>query len=177
MEVADKIVVMDRGRIAQVGTVETVYEKPASPFVFEFLGNANVLAVDVKGREVFLPGSARPLVTDAIHESGAGSLYVRPVDLRVGSADQPGLEVIVDEVLRTGPLVRADARVVANGDRIQIEIPHLHHDTPSVVPGARLHLRLLQFSVYPGVAGMRPGPATGHDAIGVAATRRRTNGE
>jgi sulfate transport system ATP-binding protein len=177
MEVADKIVVMDRGRIAQVGSVETVYEKPASPFVFEFLGNANVLSVDVKGREVFLPGAARPLVTDAIHESGAGSLYVRPVDLRVGSPDQPGLEVVVDEVLRTGPLVHADARVVASGDRIQIEIPHLHHDTPSVVPGARLHLRLLQFSVYPGVAKPVPGPATGHDAIGVAATRRRTKGE
>ena len=172
MEVADQIVVMDRGQIAQVGSVETVYEKPASPFVFEFLGNANVLPVEVKGREVFLPGSARPFVTAAIHESGAGWLYVRPVDLRVGSPDQPGLEVVVDDVLRTGPLVHADARVVASGERIQIEIPHLHHDTPSVVRGARLHLRLLQFSVYPGVA--KPGPVTGHDAIGVAATRRRS---
>ena len=172
MEVADQIVVMDRGQIAQVGSVEMVYEKPASPFVFEFLGNANVLPVEVKGREVFLPGSARPFVTAAIHESGAGWLYVRPVDLRVGSPDQPGLEVVVDDVLRTGPLVHADARVVASGERIQIEIPHLHHDTPSVVRGARLHLRLLQFSVYPGVA--KPGPVTGHDAIGVAATRRRS---
>ena len=176
MEVADEIVVMDRGRIAQVGTVESVYEKPASPFVFEFLGNANVLPVEVKGREVYLPGATRPLVTDAIHESGAGSLYVRPADLRVGSPDQPGLEVVVDDVLRTGPLVHADARAVTNGERIQIEIPHLHHDTPSVVPGARLHLRLLQFSVYPGSARPGPGPATGHDAVGVAATRRRSKG-
>ena len=157
MEVADQIVVMDRGRIAQIGSVETVYEKPASPFVFEFLGNANVVPVEVKGREVFLPGSATPLVTDAIHESGKGALYVRPIDLRVGSPDQPGLEVIVDDVLRTGPLVHADARVVATGDRVQIEIPHLHHDTPSFVPGARFHLRLLQFSVYPAAA--KPGPA------------------
>ena len=176
MEVADQIVVMDRGKIAQVGSVETVYEQPASPFVFEFLGSANVLPVVVKGREVFLPGCTKPLVTDAIHESGAGSLYVRPVDLRVGSPDQPGLEIVVDEILRTGPLVHADARVVANGDRIQIEIPHLHHDTPSVVPGARLHLRLLQYSVYPGLAKPGPGPATGHDAIGVASTRRRSKG-
>ncbi len=176
MEVADQIVVMDRGRIAQVGTVESVYESPASPFVFEFLGNANVLPVEVRGRDVHLPGNTRPLVTDSIHESGAALLYVRPVDLRVGSPDQPGLEVVVDDVLRTGPLVHADARAVASGDRIQIEIPHLHHDTPSVVPGARLHLRLLQFSVYPASARPRPAPATGHDAIGVAATRRRTKG-
>jgi len=43
-----------------------------------------------------------------------------------------------------------------------------------VTPGARLHLRLLQFSVYPSAAA--PLPATGSDAIGVAATRRRTLG-
>lgn len=95
-----------------------------------------------------------------------------PIDLRINSPEQPGLEVVVDVVLRTGPLVHADVRVVASGDRIQVEIPHLHRDTPSIVPGARLHLRLLQFNVYPASASPAPGPATGHDAIGVAATRR-----
>ena len=125
-------------------------------------------------RTLFINWPVRGLVTDAIHESGKGALYVRPIDLRVGTPDQPGLEVIVDDVLRTGPLVHADARVVATGDRVQIEIPHLHRDTPSFVPGARFHLRLLQFSVYPAASKPGPGPATGHDAIGVAATRQRS---
>jgi sulfate transport system ATP-binding protein len=149
MEVADRIVVMDAGRVVQVGSVDAVYENPASPFVFEFLGSANVIPVEVKGREVLLPGNTKPLLTDSIHESGAASLYVRPADLRVGQPDQPGLEVVVDEVIRTGPLVHAEARVVATGAPIQIELPHLHHDRRSVVTGARVHLRLLQFSVYP----------------------------
>ena len=70
MEVADRIVVMDRGRVVQQGSVDAVYENPASPFVFEFLGNANVLPVEVRGRQVFLPGSTSPLVTDSIHEHG-----------------------------------------------------------------------------------------------------------
>jgi sulfate transport system ATP-binding protein len=172
MEVADRIVVMDRGRVAQVGPVDAVYESPASPFVFEFLGSANALPVEVRGREVLLPGSAKPLVTDSIHESGGAVLYVRPSDLRIGAADQPGVQVVVGQVLRTGPRVHAEARVVATGAPLQIEVPHLHHDARSVVPGARLHLRLLQFSVYPSPA--EPVPATGHDAVGVAATRRRT---
>ena len=174
MEVADRIVVMDRGRVVQVGSVDAVYESPASPFVFEFLGSANVLPVEVRGREVFLPGSRRPLVTDSIHPGGAAALYVRPADLRVGQPDQPGLEVVVDQVLRTGPLLHAEARAVANGAAVQIEVPHLHHDTRDFVPGARLHLRLLQFSIYPSAAP--PQPATGHDAIGVAATRGRSAG-
>ena len=172
MEVADRIVVMDRGRVAQVGSVDSVYENPATPFVFEFLGNANAIPVEVRGREVFLPGSASPLVTDSIHESGGAVLYVRPADLRVAQPDQPALEVVVEQVLRTGPLVHADVRIVATGASIQMEVPHLHHDTREVVPGARLHLRLLQFSIYPTAAP--PQPATGGDAIGVAATRRRT---
>jgi sulfate transport system ATP-binding protein len=172
MEVADRIVVMERGRVAQEGSVDAVYEHPASPFVFEFLGNANVLPVEVRGREVRLPGCALPLVTDSIHESGGAFLYVRPADLRIGAPDQPGLEVIVDQVLRTGPRVHADVRLVATGAVLQVEIPHLHHDAQQVVPGARLHLRLQQWSLYPSAAPAQP--ATGHDAVGVAATRRRS---
>jgi sulfate/thiosulfate transport system ATP-binding protein len=172
MEVADRIVVMDRGRVAQVGSVDALYETPASPFVFEFLGSANVLPVEVKGREIFLPGSEQPLVTNSIHPNGPAALYVRPADLRIAGPEQPGLEVEVDEVVRTGPLVRAEARARGNGAPVQIEIPHLHHDTAQFRPGAHLRLRLLQLSVYPERAA--PQPATGHDAIGVAATRRRT---
>ncbi len=43
LELADRVVVMNKGRIEQVGTPELVYEQPASSFVFEFLGNMNVL--------------------------------------------------------------------------------------------------------------------------------------
>jgi sulfate transport system ATP-binding protein len=149
MDVADRIVVMERGRVAQVGTVDAVYESPASPFVFEFLGEANVLPVEVRGREVFLPGAAQPLVTDAIHPGGRALLYVRPSDLRIAQPERPGIEVLVEEVVRTGPLVRAEARSTLDGRRVQVEIPHLHHDTEEFVAGARLRLRLLQFSVFP----------------------------
>lgn len=172
MEVADRIVVMDRGQVAQIGSVDALYESPSSPFVFEFLGSANVLPVEVKGREIFLPGTKQALVTDSIHANGPAALYVRPADLRLAAPGAAGLDVIIDEVVRTGPLVRAEARAACNDEPVQIEIPHLHHDTEHFVPGARLRLRLLQFSIYP-----KPGPrplATGHDAIGVAATRRRT---
>ncbi len=172
MEVADRIVVMDRGQVAQIGSVDALYEAPSSPFVFEFLGSANVLPVEVKGREIFLPGNTQAIVTDSIHANGPSALYVRPADLRIAASGAPGLDVVVDEVVRTGPLVRAETRAAFNDAAVQIEIPHLHHDTEHFVPDARLRLRLLQFSIYP-----EPAPkalATGHDAVGVAATRRRT---
>lgn len=86
----------------------------------------------------------------------------------------------MDHVLRTGPLLHADARAVANGAPVQIEVPHLHHDTRDFVPGARLHLRLLQFSLYPArgpsAAGDRPrrgrrGGDAASDGRGIALRR------
>ena len=42
LEVADRVVVMNHGRIEQIGTPDEVYSSPASPFVYQFLGNVNV---------------------------------------------------------------------------------------------------------------------------------------
>jgi ABC-type Fe3+/spermidine/putrescine transport system ATPase subunit len=47
MTMADRIVVMDAGRIVQVGTPEEVYDKPVSPFVASFMGAENTLTLDV----------------------------------------------------------------------------------------------------------------------------------
>jgi sulfate/thiosulfate transport system ATP-binding protein len=172
MEVADRIVVMNKGEIAQVGSVDSLYEHPENPFVFEFLGSANVLPVTVKGREVSLPGGGRPLLARHIPPQGSAVLYVRPADLRLAGDDDPAIEVAIGDVVRTGPLVRAEARTVAGDLPVHIEIPHLHHDTQTITRGARLRLRLLQYSVYDEAGPASP--PTGYDAVGVAATRRRT---
>ena len=172
MEVADHVVVMDRGRVAQVGPVDEVYERPASPFVFEFLGSTNVLPVEVRGRQIFLPAASPPLVSDSIRPDGAAWIYVRPADLRLASPEQPGFEVEVLAVHRSGPLVRVEGRIRRNRRPVAIEIPHLHHDAPLFVGGAIVRLRMMQFSVFD--EGRPTTPPTGHDAVGVAATRRRS---
>ena len=172
IEVADEIVVMDRGRVAQVGPVDEVYEKPASPFVFEFLGAANVLPVEVRGRQIFLPGGSQPLVTDTIRREGSAALYVRPADLRIATSEQPGFEIKVLAAHRTGPLVRVEGRTRTGNLPVVVEIPHLHHDAPLFTPSANVRLRVMQFSVYD--EALPAAPPTGHDAIGVAATRSRS---
>jgi sulfate transport system ATP-binding protein len=65
MEVADKIVVINEGRIEQIGTAEEIYDHPASPFVMQFVGEVNVLE----------PSS---------HRAGEGApLFVRPHELEL----------------------------------------------------------------------------------------------
>lgn len=164
MEVADRIVVMDGGKVAQVGTVDALYEQPVSPFVFEFLGSANVLPVQARGGEIFLlEDTSTPLATAAGHPDGMLTLYVRPGDLRIAPDDRPGLEVLVDSVQRTGLLVRADVRTVTGNAPLQVELPHLHHDVKTFVSGARLRLRLLQFSLYPQDSPRETQTAGGHE--------------
>jgi sulfate/thiosulfate transport system ATP-binding protein len=149
LELADRVVVMNRGRIEQVGTTDEVYEKPASPFVFDFLGDVNVLEAEVRGRNVYLPGSDMPIVTDSIQPAGPVDLYVRPGDLRLAEAGAPGIDVEVLSTQRTGPIVRAQAETLVGRIPLTVELPHLHHDVPRFCQKGQVRLRLMQFSLYP----------------------------
>ncbi len=149
MELADRVVVMSRGHIEQAGSTDELYEHPASPFVFDFLGDTNILPAEVRGRSLFLPGAEQPIITDSIHPSGPVDVYVRPEDLRAAEGDTPGVEVKLLTVQRTGPIVRATAETVTGGTPLNIALPHLHHDVPRFIAGQTLRLRLMQFSVYP----------------------------
>ena len=153
LELADRVVVMSRGRIEQVGSVDEVYEHPATPFVFDFLGGTNILPAEARGREILLAGADQPLLTSKIHPNGPVDVYVRPGDLRLAEPGQPGFGVRLSSVQRTGPMVRVIAET-AGATRLSIELPHLHHDVPHFVEGASLRLRLMQFSVYP--SNVRP---------------------
>ena len=67
LEVADRIAVMNEGRIEQVGTPDEVYHRPLTPFVYNFLGNVNLFHGRIDEE------------TPAIHDAATGELvYVRP---------------------------------------------------------------------------------------------------
>jgi sulfate transport system ATP-binding protein len=149
MELADRIVVMSDGRIEQIGSTDDLYERPASPFVFDFLGDTNVLPAEVRGRKVWLPGADQPIATDSISPGGRVHVYVRPGDLRLATNGDPGVDVRVTAVQRTGAVVRVSAQTLEDDLGVVVELPHLHHDVPRFVAGARLRLRLMQFSMYP----------------------------
>lgn len=110
LEVADRIVVMNEGRIEQVGTPDEVFHQPASAFVMEFLGNVNLFHGRVEaGKAVF--GS---LVVDAPAglqiQGDNASLAVRPHDLEIwrASPDRQSLRARVVRVQSAGALVKIE---------------------------------------------------------------------
>ncbi len=148
LELADRVVVMNRGRIEQVGSTDEVYEKPATPFVFDFLGGVNVLPGAARGREIDIVGMDLPLSCGACDHTGPVDIYVRPGDLRVGETAQPGFEAEIISVQRTGPIVRWEVHAKALDQHLEVEIPHLHHDVSRHAPGQTVRLRLNQYSVF-----------------------------
>ena len=149
LELADRVVVMNKGRIEQVGTTDEVYENPASPFVFDFLGNTNVLPGEVRAHHLYVDGGELSIANAPIHDSGRVDIYVRPFDVRIADPGMPSLEAEILSTQRTGPIVRSEARTVVSDVLIEIELPHLHHDVPLLRPGTRVPLRLANFSVFP----------------------------
>ncbi len=124
LTMADRIAVMNRGRLEQVGTPAELYERPANPFVASFVGETNLLdgeLVATAGKEwtVRLAGGAvvrgTPAAAAARHGTALGArvrLTVRPERIALAPATAGGMAATVADVIYAGPtliyLLRSD---------------------------------------------------------------------
>jgi len=84
LEVADRVVVINQGKIEQQGTPQQVWDNPASPFVYGFLGDVNLFKGRANDGRIHLEGGTQLDSPDAQHANGAQAFaYVRPHDLEV----------------------------------------------------------------------------------------------
>ncbi len=121
LEVANRVVVMDKGRIEQIGTPGEVYDNPATAFVHGFIGESIVLPVEVCDGCVRLGGKSLNIAPDGVG-SGASKLFVRRHDMQVGPAGSGVFEGAVRRVRTFGPIQRAEVALSATGGETVIEI-------------------------------------------------------
>jgi len=137
LEVADQIVIMNRGRIEQTGTPNEVFQRPANEFVLDFLGNVNLFHGRVQGGKAVF-GS---LVLDHPADAGEGAarLFVRPHDLDIQTVHngQPAIPAKVQRILATGPLVKVELTGDA-GESINVEMPHDRFRLTPIAVGDRV---------------------------------------
>lgn len=112
MEVADRIVVMNQGKIEQVGTTTEIYDHPASPFVMSFVGEVNVL-----------PGHANLL---HIHNSRPNTYaFIRPHELEINRVgDEDSTMAIVRRITHLGWEIQVELML---SDRLEV-IAHLSRE-------------------------------------------------
>jgi sulfate transport system ATP-binding protein len=121
LEVANRVVVMDKGRIEQIGTPGEVYDHPATAFVHGFIGESIVLPVDISDGCVRLGGKALDIAANGA-ASGASKLFVRRHDMQIGPAGSGALEGAVRRVRSFGPIQRAEIALSAGECATVIEI-------------------------------------------------------
>ena len=121
LEVANRVVVMDKGRIEQIGTPGEVYDHPATAFVHGFIGESIVLQVDISDGCVRLGGKALNIAANGA-ASGASKLFVRRHDMQIGPAGSGALEGAVQRVRSFGPIQRAEIALSAGECATVIEI-------------------------------------------------------
>jgi sulfate transport system ATP-binding protein len=155
LEVANRVVVMDKGRIEQIGSPGEVYDHPATAFVHGFIGESIVLPVEVQGGRVHLGGDMIDLAPgDAA--PGPGRLFIRRHDVVLGPGDSGPLRGAVRHVRAFGPTQRADiALQLGQGETlIEIDAPR-HRD---LVPGEIVGLRPTRYRIFADDTGS-PGAA------------------
>lgn len=125
LEVADRIVVMNGGRIEQIGTPEEVFHRPASEFVMRFLGNVNFF----HGRVENGVGHFGPVQLEhpdiRSRDAADATLFVRPHEFSFSRTplSARSFKATIRRIVSAGPLVRLDL-TETHGHPILAEIPH-----------------------------------------------------
>ena len=130
LSLADRVAVMDQGRLEQVGTPEQVYHQPETRFVADFVGQSNWPMVNVRddgkvelaGQEIAVRGS---------YPAGNARLFCRPEDIRIGGHSM--LMALVESLEFMGPVRRATLRL--ERDRAVVLHVDLNAQDPFVAEG------------------------------------------
>jgi sulfate transport system ATP-binding protein len=105
LEVSDTVVLMNRGKLEQVGTPEEVYERPATPFAYGFLGNVNRFEGVLKAGRFTIGDITFDHSTPEGGDQSAAVAFARPADFDLVSMQnsQTGIPVVIDRILSFGP--------------------------------------------------------------------------
>lgn len=151
LDVADRIIVMNGGKIEQIGTPEEVYENPASPFVYDFLGNVNLF----KGRlhnGMLTQGTFAMQISDdlrgATYEEAVG--YVRPHDIILekekSAADT--VAAIITHIHVVGPNVQIELKRQDEEEFLEAALSKEQFRVLSVQKGDTVYVRPKQLKVF-----------------------------
>ena len=136
LEVADRVVVMNKGRIEQIGTPDEVYAAPATPFVYRFIGNVNL----------FHSRDHAPWT----EQHGDAVAYVRPHDIDINAMPQDDVALLVEVKLvrAIGSVVRLEVVAEGRSEFIEIELSRERFDAAPLANGDKVFIRPRQFRVF-----------------------------
>jgi sulfate transport system ATP-binding protein len=149
LEVADRIVVMNKGRIEQVGTPDEVFHHPQSEFVMRFLGETNDFHARVNSGTVQFGNLALPYPQDRQQVVGDAKVFIRPYDLTIDTKTN-GLPSLPAEIIRlqsAGPVVRVELRT-DDEQALAAELSQERFATMKLDVGSKVYVRPRHIRVF-----------------------------
>ena len=153
LEVADRVVVMNDGRIEQIGTPDEVYDQPAGPFVYEFIGHVNLFHGRLHRGRALIGNIELDAPEHPEAEQQPAVAYVRPHDIEIErtATGVAALPVRIVHVLAVGPVVRVELvrDTGEHKDPIQAEISRERFRELKLTAGERVFIRPRRFDLFP----------------------------
>jgi sulfate transport system ATP-binding protein len=179
LALADRIAVLNAGRIEQVGTPAELYDRPVSAFTMGFLGPVNRLDCALRDGVARLAGETLPVPELSIEGSrppdGPAMAMVRPEDIRIVGSAEPA---VARATLRSLAVVggRLRLRLARGRQIIEMEADRDRMDTSRLFPGAPVRLAFRRMRIFPrdaaGASGL-PAAVADDDAPIPLASRRK----
>ncbi|MBA3345127.1 MAG: TOBE-like domain-containing protein [Gemmatimonadales bacterium] len=150
LEVSDRVVIMNEGKIEQSGTPEEVYERPATQFVYGFLGDVNLFHGRIHEGKVNIGDSQLEAPEWATARDQAGVAYVRTFDVQLEPTrtGPSSLEATVRHVRAFGPVVRMELDLVGGGRSIEAHIPRARFDSLGLIKGQVVYVSPTNVRVF-----------------------------
>jgi sulfate transport system ATP-binding protein len=150
LEVADRIVVMNHGNVEQIGSPQEVYDNPASPFVYKFLGNVNLFHSRVTAGRANIGEIELQLDEHQDAQDSPAFAYVRPHDIEIlkERSSEPSFEAVVSYVHAIGPLVRLELERADQTELIEAELTRERFKALDIAEGARVFVQPRNVRVF-----------------------------
>ena len=149
LEVADTIVVMNQGKVVQIGTPQAVYDAPATPFVYQFLGNVN--AFESRVHEGIAKVGNLALAADEYKETqdSAALAFARPYDIQVKrESSDAAFKAKLTYVHSIGSVVRLELERDDTKTFVEAELSREHFAHLQLIEGETVYLKPRNLRVF-----------------------------
>ena len=149
LEVSDRVAILRDGRVEQIGTPEEIYDHPASPFVYDFLGNVNLFHGRAQDGTVTI-GDTEFLVGNPQANPAPAVAFVRPHDIRV-SRDPNGGSRLPAKVVRSnaaGPVASLELIRLDSAEPFTVQLSKEEYQLLQPKPGEQVFVQLRNVKVF-----------------------------
>jgi sulfate transport system ATP-binding protein len=152
-ELADRVAVMNQAHIEQIGTPDEVYDQPATPFVYDFLGNVNLFHGRIRRGRLRLGDTVFHVPEHAAVRDAPAVAYVRPHEVKVRAEPNgaSGIAAVIKHVNSAGPLVQLELERVDDGSLLSAELTKDESSQLPLQPGTQVYVELKNVRVFPDI--------------------------